>query len=66
MTGAPRPQDPALLYASFQKHQAECRVCTDTQACPYGEHLLMAWGDADRFYAEEQRVIDAVIAKDHA
>lgn len=57
----PRPQAPDKLYADFQRHLETCGVCRADarQVCPYGEHLLEAWGDADRFYAEEQRVIEA-------
>lgn len=56
----PRPPDPDLLYAEFARHQTTCTACTDTSSCPYGEHLLEAWGDAERFYAAEQAAIEAV------
>lgn len=57
MSGAPRPEDPALIYADFIKHQATCGVCTVNThtACPYGEHLLEAWSYSERFYAQERR-----------
>lgn len=66
MTGAPRPQAPDALYAVFTRHLDTCAVCTaDHRAlCPYGDDLLMAWGESERFYAREQRIIDAVAPMD--
>lgn len=66
MTGAPRPQAPDACYAAFTRHMETCQTCTaDTSVvCPYGEHLLEAWQDSERFYAREQRIIDAVAPMD--
>ena len=59
---APRPADPCVLYAAFQNHRATCAPCQgDLRLCPYGEHVLEAWGDSDRFYANEQEMIDATL-----
>ena len=52
----PRHGDPDVLYAAFTNHQASCTACTASALCPYGEHLLEAWGDADRFYAHSSGV----------
>lgn len=58
-----RKPDPELLYRAFQKHCATCRSCRELQEpCTYGENLLIAWGDAERFYENEAEMIDAAFA----
>ena len=57
---APRPQDPELLYREFRTHCATCASCRDQiTPCGYGENLLMAWGESERFYANEAEMIDS-------
>jgi hypothetical protein len=62
----PRPDDPAIVYASFLRHVATCMICTQDarNICPYGEHLLECWGDSEMFYKREQAAIDAVFNAD--
>lgn len=59
---APRPADPDTLYRAFSAHAVTCELCQTNATCPYGQHLLEAWQDSERFYANEQEMIEGAFA----